>query len=546
MSLTFAIIQYNFNVGFIAGNVARISALYGLAAAGSADLVVFSEMAITGYPPEDLVLSERFQELSMEAVDELALLTARGSAMLVGGLWREGDALYNAVFLLDGGKILHRQYKHHLPNYGVFDEKRVFERGPMPEPVEWHGVKLGLLICEDMWLPDVAKHLKAKGAELLICINASPYEVGKATRREAIAAKHAQETELPLLYVNQVGGQDDLVFDGGSFALNALGQLCLRMHAFKEDLTLLQWTKHNKEWQCVANAIKHKPDDLESMYHAMMLGLRDFVQKNGYQGVVIGISGGIDSVLSSVIAADALGGDRVHMIMLPSPVTSRESIEDATECAKRIGARLDTVPIEPGMKAFDEMLHPFVDDKFHIRAANNQTRIRASILLAISTQEKALLLTTGNKSELATGFMQLYGDMSGHYCVLKDIYKTTEYKLAHWRNAQSEVIPAYVLTRPPSGETVPNQTDQDILPPYELLDEILFRMVEQQLSVEEVVAQGFEREVVDLVCSMLFGSEYKRRQSAPGVKLTSMSFGRDRRYPITSVWRAKKLLLPSE
>ena len=541
MPVTIALIQYNFHVGFIAGNVSKIAALYGVAAATGAELVVFSEMAITGYPPEDLVLSRRFQELSMEAVEELASITKQGAAMIVGGLWREGDDLYNAVFLLDAGKIVHRQYKHHLPNYGVFDEKRVFHQGPMPEPVEWRGIMLGLMICEDMWLPDVAGHLKAKGAELLICINASPYETGKAAQRETIAAEHG----LPLIYVNQIGGQDDLVFDGDSFVLAASGKLCMRMSAFKEDLALVHWTKQKETWQPNPGLIQPRPDGLESIYYAMMLGLRDFVTKNGYKSVVIGISGGIDSALSAAIAVDALGSDRVHLVMLPSHITSQESIQDATECAKRLGARLDIIPIEPGMQAFETMLTPyFAGENFDVIMANNQTRIRASILLAISVQERGLLLTTGNKSELATGYMTIYGDMCGHYCVLKDIYKTTEYKLARWRNAQSEVIPQYTLDRPPSGETMLNQKDQDTLPPYDVLDDILVRMVEQQLSIDQIVAQGFEKKVVDDVSTRLFGSEYKRRQSAPGVKLTAMSFARDRRYPITSAWRGEKLTIP--
>ncbi len=520
-----------------------IGALYEVASAAKADLVIFSEMCIPGYPPEDLVLSSKFQELNIEAVEDLARLTANGSAMLVGGLWHENGALHNAVFLLDGGKILHRQYKHHLPNYGVFDEKRVFEPGPMPQPVEWRGVKLGLMICEDMWLPDVAAHLQAEGAQILLCINASPYEVDKAALRESIAAERARATGLPLLYVNQVSGQDELVFDGGSFAVDAAGQVGLRMQAFKNDLALLSLTKQAEAWKPEPGIIHSRPEGLESLYGAMTLGLRDFVNKNGYSGVVIGISGGIDSVLSAVIAADALGGERVHMVMLPSAVTSPESIADAMECAKRIGARYDSISIEPGIRAFDEMFGPYADEHVAVRRANNHTRIRASLLLAISTQEKALLLTTGNKSELATGFTQLYGDMSGHYCVLKDIYKTTEYALAKWRNAQSEVIPHHVITRPPSAETLPNQKDQDFLPPYELLDEILFRLIEQRLSVEEIIVQGFDYDVVKKVAGLLFSAEYMRRQSAPGVKLTTTFFGRDRRYPITSQWRGEKLPL---
>jgi len=544
MSLTFALIQYNFNVGFIVGNVAKIKALYKLAVAAGADLAVFSEMAIIGYPPEDLVLSARFQELSMEAVEELAQITTQGTAMLIGGLWREGDALYNAIFLLDGGKIIHRQYKHHLPNYGVFDEQRVFTQGPIPEPVAWRGVKLGLLICEDMWLPDVAAHLKDKGAELLICINASPYEVGKASQREEIAAERVRETGLPLAYINQIGGQDDLVFDGGSFVLEVSGEICMRMHAFKEDLTLLHWTENSNKWKPTEGAVQHKPDVLESIYHAMMLGLRDFVNKNGYSGVVLGLSGGIDSALSAAVAVDALGCARVHTVMLPSPITSRESIEDAIECAKRLGARLDMIPIEPGMQAFETMMTPvFAGENFDIIAANNQTRLRASMLLAICSKEKALLLTTGNKSEMATGYTTIYGDMCGYYSVVKDIYKTMVYKLVEWRNTQGEVIPQRIITKAPSGETMPGQKDQDTLPPYDVLDEILFRMVEQQLSVEEVIAQGYDRTTVELVRTRLFGSEYKRRQSAPGVKITGMLFGRDRRYPITSAWKGEKLTL---
>jgi len=545
MPLTFALVQYNFNVGFIVGNVARIGALYDLVVAAGADLVVFSEMAITGYPPEDLVLSRRFQELSMAAVDDLAQMTTKGTAIIVGGLWREGDALYNAIFLLDGGKILYKQYKRHLPNYGIFDEKRVFAEGAMPEPVTWRGIHLGLLVCEDMWFTNVAAHLKNQGAEMLVCINASPYEVGKAAQREAIAAERVRETGLPLMYVNQIGGQDDFIFDGGSFVLAASGEICMRLHSFKEDLALLHWAQLCNEWKPVAGVVQRKPDDLESIYHAMMLGLKDFVDKNGFSGVVLGLSGGIDSALSAAVAVDALGCDRVHMLMLPSPITSQESIEDATECAKRLGVHLDIIPIELGMQAFERMMTPaFAGKYFDIIAANNQTRLRASILLAICSEKKALLLTTGNKSEMGTGYTTIYGDMCGYYSVLKDVYKTMVYKLVEWRNAQSDVIPARIITKAPSGETMPNQKDQDTLPPYDVLDEILVRLVDEALSVEEVIAQGFDRATVDLVRTRLFGSEYKRRQSSPGVRITSMLFGRDRRYPITSAWKGEKLTLP--
>ncbi len=553
-SFIFALAQLNLHVGCTTVTVTKIGGFYELAAAAGAHLVIFSEMAVTGYPPEDLVYSSLFQKLSMEAIEELAALTAKNNAaMVVGGLWCEDGKLYNTLFLLEGGKIVHRQYKYHLPNYGVFDEKRVFAHGPMPEPVAWRGLNLGLMICEDMWQQDVAAHLKAQGAHMLITVNASPYEIGKAERREAIAAERVKETGLPLVYVNQICGQDDLVFDGSSFVLDGSGKLCLRLQAFKEDLSLLGISKGNGDWKYLTDPVQLRrglihplPDELESIYAAMMLALRDFVEKNGYKGVVIGISGGIDSVLSSVIAADALGSDKVHMIMLPSPVTSQESKDDAAELAKRLGVRMDIFPIESGIKAFQEMMGPYVDNEyFEVAVANNQARIRGSILVAISTLERALLLTTGNKSEIATGFMSLYADMCGYYNVLKDIYKTKEYELARWRNTISDVIPEYSITRPPSGETMPNQKDEDQIPPYPILDQILYRMVEQQQSMEDVIAAGFDPEMVEVASNRLFGSEYKRRQSAPGLKLTSMAFGRDRRYPISSVWRAKKLKLPA-
>lgn len=544
--LSFALVQYNFHVGFLEANTAKICALYKIVAAAGTQLVIFSEMAITGYPPEDLVLSKRFQELSMETVEALATLTKKSAAMLVGGLWREEGDLYNAVFLLEDGKIAHRQYKHHLPNYGVFDEKRVFAAGTMPEPVLWRGIKLGLMVCEDMWYPDVTDHLKAQGAQILISINASPYETGKASLRESVALERVRATGLPLVYVNQVGGQDCLVFDGGSFVLSGAGETCVRMHALQEDLALLYWTKHNDTWQPVKNVIQPVPEDLPSMYYAMVVGLKDFVQKNGFQGIVLGISGGIDSALSAAVAVDALGKDRVHLIMLPSSVTSQESMDDAKDSAHLLGARLDIIPIDPGIAAFKQMMTPLAGEHFAIVEANNHTRLRASILLAISAEEKALLLTTGNKSELATGYTTMYGDLSGYYSVLRDVYKTTVYRLAHWRNAQGRVIPEHSITREPTGETMPGQKDQDTLPPYDLLDEILHWMVEEQFSVDEVIALGFERVVVEKVRNMLFAAEYKRWQSSPGVKLTKMSFNNDRRYPLTSMWRAEKLILEFE
>jgi NAD+ synthase len=538
MSFSIALAQSNFMVGHISGNVARITGLHGIAATAKADLLVVSEMAVTGYPPEDLVLRKGFQEASMRAVEELAALTARGPAMLLGGLWCEGDALHNTAFLLDGGAILHRQHKRHLPNYGVFDEKRVFVKGEMPVPVEWHGVKLGLLICEDMWAPDVAAHLKSHGAELLISINASPFEMGKARVRREVAQARVRETGLPLLYVNQVGGQDELVFDGRGFALSRRGEVRARMRAFEEDFALVCLRAGEQGLEPEAGDIQPVLGEEETIYRAMALGLRDFVDKNGFRGAVLGMSGGIDSALTAAVAADALGPERVRLVLMPSPFTSAESTEDAKECADRLGLRMDTIAITPGMEAFHAMLDGALEGRLKdVTAENIQPRLRGAILMAISNNEGLMLLTTGNKSEMSVGYATLYGDMCGGYSVVKDVYKTTVYRLARWRNGIGDVIPGRILTKAPTAELKHGQTDQDTLPPYDLLDAILLRLVEGQLSTEEVAQEGYDKATVERVARMLYFAEYKRRQSPPGVKLTGMSFGRDRRYPITSGWR---------
>ena len=520
-----ALAQSNCIVGFTEANTARIAALYDIAVISGADLLIFPEMNITGYPLEDLALSKQFQTISMEAIERLAALTTQGTAMIVGGLWREEDKIYNTAFLLDNGKIQHQQYKHKLPNYGVFDEKRVFSAGELPQPIEWRGTKLGLMICEDMWSEDVATNLKNNGAELLIAINASPYETGKADLREKVAMQRVHETGLPLIYVNQVGGQDELVFDGSSFALTANAEISLRLASFQDDFAL---------WN--SGIIQPKLCEQEAIYKAMMLGLHDFVNKNGFAGVIIGISGGIDSALSSAIAVDALGKERVRLIMMRSPFTSQTSIDDATECAKALGVNLESISIESGMQGFEQMLAPlFAGEISAVITENNQTRLRSSVLMAISQKDNLLLLNTGNKSELATGYTNLYGDMCGHYSVLKDLYKTDVFRIAKWRG----IIPENIINKPPSAELNYTQKDQDTLPEYSLLDKILQKLIEQNLSIDEVVEQGFERKIVEHVSVMLFAAEYKRRQSCLGVKLSAMSFYRDRRYPLTSAWRGK-------
>lgn len=534
MPLIFALAQGNFTVGDISGNVQAILRAHKRAVEAKADMLIVSEMAVTGYPPEDLVLRRGFQNNAMQAIDELAAATKNGPAILTGGIWREGESLYNTVFLLEGGAVAHRQYKHNLPNYGVFDEKRVFAKGPMPQPVLWRGMKLGVLLCEDMWEPDVAANMKANGAEILISLNASPYQIGKKRMRLEVARKRTEETGLPLMYVNQAGGQDELVFDGQSFALSAQWEVMCMLPAFTEAFACITWNGGALSRGEVTPPLSEDA----TIYGAMVLGLRDYVEKNRFPGVVLGLSGGIDSAITAAVAVDALGKERVRAVMLPSPYTSADSMEDAAECAKLLGIRLDTVPITPAMNALEGTLAPLFAGKDKDTTEENiQSRIRGLLLMAISNKDGQLVLTTGNKSEMSVGYATLYGDMCGGYSVLKDVYKTTVYTLSRWRNGKGRVIPERILTKAPSAELKPNQTDQDSLPPYDVLDAILTALIETQLSVDEIVKQGFDVLIVEKVAKMLYAAEYKRRQSPPGVKITGMSFGRDRRYPITNRWR---------
>lgn len=534
MTLRITIAQANFTVGDLAGNAEIVARLHAQAAAAGADLLVLTEMAITGYPPEDLVLRKGFQQQAMQTAHDLAKRLPKAPAILLGGLWAEGDALYNAAFLLEGGKIAHTQYKHRLPNYGVFDEKRVFAKGELPQPVTFKGHKLGVMICEDMWSPDVAAHHAEQGAALLISINASPYEVDKTHQRIDVARHRVQETGLPLIYVNQVGGQDELVFDGQSMALSASDELRSMLPVFAESDVTLTW----KGKDIAGGEIAKPLNEEASIYAAMRLGLKDYVEKNRFPGVVLGLSGGIDSALTAAVAVDALGAERVRCVMMPSPYTSQESLDDAEHCAKLLGIRLDSLPITPAMEAFTSMLSPlFAGKAADTTEENIQSRIRGMLLMAVSNKEGALVLTTGNKSEMSVGYATLYGDMCGGYSVLKDLYKTTVYAVSRWRNSQGMVIPERVITKAPTAELKHNQTDQDTLPPYDMLDAILNALVEGQRSVEEIIAEGYDRATVTRVARMLYLAEYKRRQAPPGVKITGMAFGRDRRYPITSRWR---------
>lgn len=544
--LSIALAQLNPTVGDLPGNGRRILAARAEAAAKGADLVVCPELSVSGYPPEDLVLKPFFLDKVAATVDELAAATADGGpALLVGAPWRQDGAVFNAALLLEAGRVAAVRLKHDLPNYGVFDEKRVFVAGPLPGPVNFRGVRLGVMICEDMWTPDVAETLAESGAEILVSPNGSPFETGKLDRRLNLATLRVVETGLPLIYVNQVGGQDELVFDGASFALGADRSLAAQAPAFTESLLLTRWTRdEGGGWVCAEGERHAPPDELGAIYQALTLGLRDYVNKNRFPGVILGLSGGIDSALSAAVAVDALGPDRVHGVMMPSPYTSRESLEDAAESAELLDCRIDTIPIIPAMDAFSSMLAPaFAGRDPDITEENLQSRARGVVLMALSNKFGAMVLSTGNKSEVSVGYATLYGDMCGGYSVLKDVYKTTVYALSRWRNdnlpegargSAGRVVPERVLTKAPTAELKPDQTDQDSLPPYDELDDILRCLVEEEMGVPDIVARGHAPATVDKVWRLLHVAEYKRRQACPGVKITSRLFGRDRRYPITN------------
>ncbi len=546
--LNIAMAQLNQRVGDLAGNAGKM--LEWRAKATDADLIVFPEQQLIGYPAEDLVLKPAFAARAAVELAKLAEATADGGpAMLVGSIFLDDGALYNGIALLDGGQIAAVRYKHELPNYGTFDEKRIFASGPMPEPVLFKGVRIGVPICEDGWLAPVSLHLKERGAELLISTNGSPYEIDKDDRRlEEVFAARVRETGLPLMFLNRVGGQDELVFDGSSFVLNADGAAAHRLPDWEEHLRMTHWTRGEDGWQCADGPKALWEDHPADIYSAMVTGLRDYVNSNGFPGVVLGMSGGIDSAICAAIAADALGPDRVWCVMLPSRYTSQSSLDDAAQCAEMIGCRIDTIPIAPAVGAFDDMLSgSFADRDVDITEENIQSRIRGVTLMALSNKFGHMLLTTGNKSEMSVGYATIYGDMAGGYNPIKDAYKMTVFAISEWRNAHkpriglgrdAPVIPDNIITKPPSAELRPDQKDSDSLPDYPVLDKMLHALVEEERSVDEVVAQGFDRDTVVRIERLLYLAEYKRRQAPPGVKLGTRNFGRDRRYPITNAFRS--------
>ncbi|MCB9973919.1 MAG: NAD+ synthase, partial [Rhodospirillales bacterium] len=526
--LRIAIAQINHMVGALAENCTRITQIW-TEWEGDADLIVFPEMIVTGYPVEDLVFHEQFLADIHRHVEALTEHSRQHqSAILIGAPWKHQGKLYNAGFLIERGQRT-LLLKHDLPNDGVFDEERLFSHGPLPEPALFRGHKLGIMICQDFWSPRVAGHLKDRGAECLIIPNGSTYETTKYERRLFQARKRVTETGLPLLYVNAVGGQDELVFDGASFLMSPSGEVIFQMRAFEEDIR--QVTEDTPE-----SVTAYPPLD-QTMYNAAVLGLRDYIHKSGFSSVLLGLSGGIDSALAASIAVDALGADNVRGVRLPSPFTSQESLDDAQDLAHCLGIQCDTIPIDAAMTTFQDI----IPDLTGLAFENMQARSRGLILMSLSNQSGALLLSTGNKSELATGYATLYGDMCGAFNPLKDMYKTKVYDLSRLRNGwkpsfakgpDGPVIPENILTKAPSAELRPDQKDEDSLPPYEILDPILERLIEGEESCVDVTKDGVSADIVTRVYKLLRSSEYKRRQACPGVNLTTKAFGgRARRYP---------------
>ena len=550
--LVIALAQMSQRVGDLEGNAAAMLAMRDKAA--GADLLLCPELQLTGYPPEDLVLKPEFVRRTMEAAERLVDATAApGPAMLIGTIVHESGANYNAVLLADGGRVIGRTLKRELPNYGTFDEKRIFAHGPMPEPIEYKGVKIGVPICEDIWQETVCAHLAEAGAEMLLVPNGSPYELDKDDHRQRLVRSRVTMIGLPLAYLNRVGGQDEIVFDGSSFVMQPGGEgtgdaeLVVQMCDWEEDLLLTEWSRGAGGWRCETRA-EHKLDPFpEDVYRAMLVALRDYVTSNGFPGVILGLSGGVDSALSAAVAVDALGPDKVWGVMLPSKYTSPESLEDARECARLLGCRHDVVSIAPAVAAMGDMLgQVFAGTEPGLAEENIQARLRMVTLMAISNRFGHMLLTTGNKSEMSVGYATLYGDMAGGYSVLKDAYKTTVFALSRWRNRKrpegalgpdGPVMPERVISKAPTAELRPGQKDQDSLPPYRLLDRILEGLVDKEMSVKEVaLATGAEIALVADIETKLLRAEYKRRQAPPGVKIGSRNFGRDRRYPITNAF----------
>ncbi|WP_435231269.1 NAD+ synthase [Pseudopelagicola sp. nBUS_20] len=539
--------QANPTMGDLDGNAAKVRAVWTEAKAASSDLVVFPEMFIVGYNAQDLIMKPALQIAALEAIKQLAVDCADGPTIAVGGPCVKGSELYNAYFILRGGQVVHRQLKHHLPNYTVFDEQRLFSSGPLGGPYNVNDVRIGSPICEDAWFEDVSETMQEAGAEILVVPNGSPYYRDKFDRRMVHMVARVIETGLPLVYLNMVGGQDDQVFDGGSFVLNPGGELAMQLPVFDEAIAHVEFTRTDFGWRCCEDHKAVMPAGEEQDYRVSVEALRDYMRKTSFKKVLLGLSGGIDSALVATIAVDAMGAENVRCVMLPSEYTSAESLSDAKDIARRLGVRYDTVPIAAGRAAITSTLAPLFEGMEPGLAEENiQSRLRGLLLMAISNKFNEMLLTTGNKSEVAVGYSTIYGDMAGGYNPIKDMYKTRVFETSRWRNhvhrdwmkgPAGAVIPVSIIDKPPSAELRPNQKDEDSLPPYEVLDAILKMLVDEERSVAECVAGGFERETVKRVENLLYISEYKRFQSAPGVRLSKKAFWMDRRYPIVNRFR---------
>ena len=539
--------QLNPTVGAIAANVARAKDAWANAKAAGADMVALTEMFVTGYQTQDLILKPAFVSAAIAAIDALAIDCADGPALGIGGPVRQGGKLYNGYYVLEGGRVHARVLKHHLPNDAVFDEKRVFASADVHGPYVVKGVRIGTPICEDAWHADVAETLAETGAEILLIPNGSPYHRGKPNLRLNLMVSRVVETGLPLVYLNMVGGQDDQVFDGSSMVLNPGGRLMAQLPQFDETEVMVTFRRGAEGWLADQGEISEIPPIGEADYRACVMALGDYMRKCGFKKALLGLSGGIDSAIVAAMAVDALGPENVRCVMLPSEFTSQQSLDLATEAAKALGCRYDTVPISGAQCAVGQALAPlFAGTEAGITEENIQSRLRGLMLMALSNKFGEMLLTTGNKSEMAVGYCTIYGDMNGGYNPVKDMYKTRMFLTARWRNENhrawmkgppGEVIPEAIIARPPSAELRANQRDDDSLPPYEVLDVILECLVEKEMAVADIVALGFDRAVVKKVEHLLYLAEYKRFQSAPGVRLTQKAFWLDRRYPIVNRWR---------
>lgn len=564
-TLHIGLARINPTIGDVAGNMEKVIAARRAAAEAGVDLLVCPELVVSGYPPEDLILRPAFARACHHAVEEFVLTTDDGGpGVVLTTPWhkkvRRDDPRpitlgphaeprpFNALMLIDQGEIVHRQFKMKLPNYGVFDEPRTFRPGDGRDlaPVDFRGARIGFLVCEDMWYTEPASTLAQQGVDLLIAPHGSPFRLDAAELRRTQAARRAKETGCPVLFNNQIGGQDELVFDGDSFIVDATGNI-QSAEQFDDDVVVTTWQQDDEGWACAEGPTANLPDANEAAYLAAVMGTRDYVTKSGFSSVVIGLSGGIDSALVAAMAVDALGAENVHCVMMPSQFTSAHSLEDAKACAEALRVRYDTIGIDSITSALEAALGDCFDGRPRDVAEENiQSRTRGVILMALSNKLGGMLLTTGNKSEMAVGYATLYGDMNGGFNPLKDIYKTEVYQLAQWRNANrpsamkgpsGPVIPERIISKEPSAELREDQTDQDSLPPYEVLDAILRGLIEEEDSVDAIAEQGFDRATVAHIQRLLYGAEYKRNQAPPGPKIQKRNFGRDRRYPIVNRWR---------